>query len=726
MVRIHDGGSPYPSGRRGHSSITHGIHVLKPDLCGRMRKTVLAFLLPALTAASAQTFTAPGGTIPDDASTVDFPIEVMGLVPATIDTVSFGIESVCIEVVHDWTRDLDIQLVAPDGTTVLLLRETGYGQSGFSGTCFRHDATEPIGESFPPHTGTYFPIGQLGSVNNGQDANGTWYLRIRDDVSGFGTGSLTAVGITFDDEPAPYFNFRHSDLPIVSINTFGTTIPNDPKITAHMGIIDNGTGMLNELTDPFNAYDGYIGIETRGNSSQMFVKKSYGFETRDSLGENNDVVLLGLPEESDWVLIANNPDKSLLNNALTFDLAQRMGHYAPRWRHVEVVLNGEYVGVYLLTEKIKRDGDRVDIAKLLPTDTLGDDVTGGYILKVDWAQGTNLVNWVSDYAPPGAGDGQIIRILMDHPDEPHPAQAAYIEAYVDSFENALAGPDFSDTANGFRRFLDERSAIDYFLLSEFARNVDGYRQSTFFHKDKDSNGGKLKFGPVWDFDLGYGSANYCGATALEGWDYLFSDLCSLDVQLPPFWWGRLLEDSAYTDSLRCRWESLRTNALDTVRLDAWCDSMASGLAIGQQQNFTIWRTLGYYVWPNPLPVPETYAGEIQELKDWMHGRWLWLDQNIPGTCDLSTDDERPLAAAADVVVFPDPFQDRFVVRMPVGTRVQQGALVDMTGRNIGLQNVGSSERPEFIVPHDLADGSYVLRLSTANGPLHVSVMRSGQ
>ncbi len=203
-----------------------------------------------------------------------------------------------------------------------------------------------------------------------------------------------------------------------------------------------------------------------------------------------------------------------------------MGHYAPRWRHVEVVLNGEYVGVYLLTEKIKRDGDRVDIAKLLPTDTLGDDVTGGYILKVDWAQGTNLVNWVSDYAPPGAGDGQIIRILLDHPDEPHPAQAAYIEAYVDSFENALAGPDFSDTANGFRRFLDERSAIDYFLLSEFARNVDGYRQSTFFYKDKDSNGGKLKFGPVWDFDLGYGSANYCGATDPEGWDYLFTDLCS--------------------------------------------------------------------------------------------------------------------------------------------------------------------------------------------------------
>lgn len=686
-------------------------------------------LAPTLFSAStclAQTFSAAGGVIPDDSTAIDFPIEVSGLDPGTIDTVSFGIESVCIDVVHDWTRDLDIRLVAPDGTTVLLLRETGYGQSGFSGTCFRHDEPDVITESFPPHTGTFFPIGQLGSVNNGQDANGTWYLRIVDEVSGFGTGSLTSVSILFGDEPAPYFVFRHSDLPIVSINTLGGTIVTDPKITATMGIIDNGPGVLNMITDPFNAYHGYIGIETRGNSSQMFVKRSYGFETRDSLGENNDVALLGMPEENDWVLIANNSDKSLLNNALTFDLAQRMGHYAPRWRNVEVVLNGAYVGVYLLTEKIKRDGDRVDIAKLSPTDTLGDDVTGGYILKVDWSQGFNLANWVSDYAPPGAADGQIIRILMDHPDEPHPLQTAYIEAYVDSFEHALAGPDFSDAASGFRHFLDERSTIDYFLLSEFARNVDGYRQSTFFYKDKDSNGGKLTFGPVWDFDLGYGNANYCGATAADGWDYLFTDLCSLEVQLPPFWWGRLLEDSAYTDSLRCRWESLRTTVLDTVRLDTWCDSMANALATAQQQNFSIWRTLGYFVWPNPLPVPTSYAGEIQELKDWMHARWLWLDQNIPGTCDFSTEGEHPVPSPSALVVFPNPFQDRFIVRLPGGTRVQRGVLTDMTGRTIALQNTGSPERPEFIVPQGLADGAYALRLSTATGPLHVSVVRNAR
>jgi len=685
-------------------------------------RALFATLLFSASTSLAQTFTAAGGMIPDDGAPIDFPIEVSGLDPASIDTVAFGIQSVCIEVEHTWTRDLDIRLVAPDGTTVRLLWETGYGETGFSGTCFRHDAMDAIWESFPPHTGNFFPIGQLGSVNNGQNANGLWHLRILDEVPGFGTGSLTSVAITFSDEPAPYFNFRHSDLPIVSINTLGETIPNDPKITAYMGIIDNGPGALNELTDPFNGYDGYIGIETRGNSSEQFLKKSYGFETRDSLGEDLDAPLLGMPEESDWVLIANNSDKSLLNNALTFDLAQRMDHYAPRWRNVEVVLNGEYVGVYLLVEKIKRDADRVDVAKLEPADTLGDDLTGGYIVKIDWAQGTNLINWESDFAPPGAGNGQFIRFLLDHPDEPLPAQAAYIQAYVDSFEHALAGAAFSDTAIGFRHFLDERSAIDYFLLSEFARNVDGYRQSTFFHKDKDSNGGELKLGPVWDFDLAYGNANYCGATDTAGWHYLFADLCNTDQNLPPFWWGRLLEDPAYRDSMRCRWESLRYTVLDTVRLDAWCDSMASTLAAGQQHNFSIWRTLGTFVWPNPLPVPETYAGEIQELKDWMHARWLWLDQNIPGTCDFSTARENTPSRARTVVVFPNPFQDRFTVRIPGGTLVQRGALMEMTGRTIALQNTGSPERPEFLVPRDLADGPYVLRLYTAAGPLHVSVV----
>ncbi|RKY52206.1 MAG: spore coat protein CotH, partial [Candidatus Neomarinimicrobiota bacterium] len=79
-----------------------------------------------------------------------------------------------------------------------------------------------------------------------------------------------------------------SNLPIIVINTFSREIPDEPKITAHMGIINN-ENQPNHISDPFNEYDGYIGIETRGSSSQMFPKKSYSIETRDEIGNNLNV-----------------------------------------------------------------------------------------------------------------------------------------------------------------------------------------------------------------------------------------------------------------------------------------------------------------------------------------------------------------------------------------------------------------------------------------------------
>ena len=131
-------------------------------------------------------------------------------------------------------------------------------------------------------------------------------------------------------------------------------IVDEPKVPARMGLIDNGEGVRNNLSDPFNAYDGAIGIELRGSSSMFFPKKSYTVETRDDQGKDRDVELLGLPEEEDWVLHGPYSDKSLMRNVLTYELARRLGSYASRTRFVEVVLNGGYVGVYVLMEKIKR------------------------------------------------------------------------------------------------------------------------------------------------------------------------------------------------------------------------------------------------------------------------------------------------------------------------------------------------------------------------------------
>ena len=146
-----------------------------------------------------------------------------------------------------------------------------------------------------------------------------------------------------------------SNLPIVIINTNSVEIPDEPKITGSMGIIDNGPGNMNNQYDPPNDYDGYIGIEIRGQSSQMFPKKSYGFETRDADGENLDVSLLGMPEENDWVLYAPYSDKSMLRNFITFFMGSYLDPYCTRMAYCEVIVNNDYKGVYILMEKIKKD-----------------------------------------------------------------------------------------------------------------------------------------------------------------------------------------------------------------------------------------------------------------------------------------------------------------------------------------------------------------------------------
>lgn len=664
-----------------------------------------------------QSFSGGGASIPDDGNVLEAPLVVSGLSPTTIDTVGFGVERICINVQHEWLADLDIRVIAPDGSTATLTTGNGGDTDLYANTCFTADAGTSILFGSAPFTGDYRAQGQLGLVNNGQAGNGTWKLRILDTYPFADAGQLLSWSITFGPAPAHYIALTTSDLPIVVLHTVGATIPDEPKMDGTMGIIDNGPGQLNHITDPFNGYNGNIGIETRGNSSQMFPKKSFGFELRDTWGLALDASLLGMPAENDWVLSANYSDKSLLNNPLTFDLGQRLGYYAPRWRHVEVVLNGEYIGVYVLMEKIKRGGGRVDIAKLTVDEISGDDLTGGYIVQIDRS---NEPGWTSSYLP--ATYFQYV-----YPKAPAPEQAAYIQAYVDSFETALDGPDFADPATGYARYIDVPSVIDYMLVTELGKNVDGYRLSGFFYKDKDSNGGKLHLGPLWDFDLAYHNADYCQGGTVQGWAYSFNQVCGGDGDRVPFWWHRFLEDPAFVDQLRCRWEEVRNTVFDVERIQAWCDSMATRLAGSQQRNFRAWPILGEYVWPNPSPLPDDFAGEIAELKAWINARHNWIDDNLQGQC--TTVGIADVRATDAPTVQPDPFADRFLVRLPMPV---QGpvrlALIDPLGRDVLVRTLTPDMQRslEVDVPAGCRAGTYVLRIDAAEHRWAVPVMKMGE
>jgi len=453
-------------------------------------------------------------------------------------------------------------------------------------------------------------------------------------------------------------NFQDSNLPIIVINTNAQEILDDPKITCDMGIIWDEAGGRNFLTDEFNDYDGKIGIEIRGSTSQQYPKKSYGFETRDDLGNNLNVNLLGLPKENDWILYGAYPDKSLMRNEITYSLFAQMHAWSPRYVYCELVINGEYLGVYTLLERIKRDNDRIDIEKIEPTDIEGDALTGGYVIKIDKLTGSSSTPWISDYQDE-------LKYLYHDPEyeELNSIQRAYIENYVRDFEDAVYGPDFEDPLLGYRPYIDVPSFIDFMLMQELGRTVDGYRSSSFMYKDRDSKGGKLTCGPMWDFNLSFGNANYCDAFETTGWQYNFTDVCNFDNE-PPNWWPRLLEDPQFADALKCRWLDLRATILSTTAINNWIDSTALYLEESQTRNFTRWPILGEYVNWNSF-IGETFQEEVDYLKWWFEVRSEYLDANLPGTCDLVSSTTSLQSNQPKLKLHPNPTRNFVFSNIPV-------------------------------------------------------------
>jgi len=416
-----------------------------------------------------------------------------------------------------------------------------------------------------------------------------------------------------------------TELPQVFINTNGAEIIDEPKINASMTIT------IDDEVD----YSGAIGIEIRGSSSQFFFpKKQFGFETRDASNEDMDVSLLGLPEEEDWILNAPYSDKSLMRNILIYDLSREIGRYASRAKFVDVTINDTYNGVYVLLEKLKRDDNRIDISTLNIDENEGEDLTGGYILKIDKAGGSNETLYTdtnsitSQYAPYDAGSGQQIHFLYDTPDEEEItiAQKTYISNYLASFEEALAGTEFTNPDTGYVAYIDVESFIEFFLLNELSNNVDGYRLSTWLVKDKNE---KLKMGPIWDFNLAFGNADYFGGGETNVWAYKFNERGPNDTWLVPFWWERLLEDPAFASQLKARWVELRGNEFSNAailgKIEKYQETLTSSNSISK--NFEKWPILGEYIWPNNF-VGSSYSEEKNYLIDWIESRLSWLDTEI--------------------------------------------------------------------------------------------------
>jgi hypothetical protein len=510
----------------------------------------------------------------------------------------------------------------------------------------------------------------------------------------------------------PPFEFYESNLPIVVINTYGVTIPDEPKIDGYMGIIHHDDGSMNSINDSFDEFDGLISIERRGSTSNGFPAKSYGLETRGPDSVNYNVSVFNWPIDNDWILYAPYTDKSLIRNVLTYQLGNDMGRWAPRTQLCELVLNGDYVGVYVFMERIKTNPGRVNIDPLLPSDTLDNELTGGYILKVDKTTANGIVAWNSPFLA-GSPSTSVVPFQLHDPEftELHPSQLNYIQQHITQWETNLAGPNFSNPDTGYAAYIDVQSFIDFYMMNEITKNVDGYRISSFLYKERFSEGGKIVAGPLWDFNIALGNANYCYGQYTDGWASNFNEYCPGGLNVP-FWWNRLLEDPNYQQKVRCRWEYLRSNEFSNESLISKIDTLYNELAVPAERHFTRWPILSTYVWPNFF-IGDTYVEEIDFLKTWLIDRVTWMDDNMwADSCqiDLSTNEHQ---SKLHISLYPNPAFDRLYLDTKGNSNIKSIQVFDIIGQQLHVPIKMDTQKIE-INTGSLPPGIYVLAATDKN------------
>ena len=426
-------------------------------------------------------------------------------------------------------------------------------------------------------------------------------------------------------------NFTDSNLPIVVIETDnGANIPDEPKIPGSMKIIWHQDGSRNYMTDidnpEFLNYDGRIGIERRGSSSQTMVnKKPYALETReDDNVTNNNVSILGMPAENDWVLNSLAFDQTGMRDVLSYELSNRLGQYASRSVYCEVVINGDYKGLYAFMEKIKPDKGRVNIEKMDQTCNQYPEVTGGYIVKADKTTGGDPVAWTMQGYGGGWGWGSSTDFILHYP---KPADVTNTQKnYIHGVFNDLASVSNqhnTSITSGIASVIDIPSFVDFMMIAEFSSNVDVYSLSTFFHKDRC---GKLRAGPVWDYNLAYGYDAFGNRSKYDVWQFNNQD------NNGPKFWKDLFDTDLYRCYLARRWFEL-TEPGQPLNYDFVCsriDEIDAWIAEAIVRDNQRWNQMSQHA---------TY---VNNMKNWIQQRINWLNQNIGSDQGCSDIDVPPL------------------------------------------------------------------------------------
>ncbi|MGV8962775.1 MAG: CotH kinase family protein [Candidatus Saccharimonadaceae bacterium] len=396
-------------------------------------------------------------------------------------------------------------------------------------------------------------------------------------------------------------------IPSVYINTTGGApiLDKENYVTSTIKIVDLDNYFSSDVDFTSTAR-----VKGRGNSTWGMPKKPYRIKLDDKAS------LLGMSNDKDWALLANYLDKTLLRNITAFEISRIADmSWTPSSVSVDYYLNGTYKGVYALTEHVKVSDERLDMKLVKASDNSGEALTGGYLLELDFHFDEPYKFKTSPSKLP---------IMFKDPDKPTVEQLAYVTNFYNRADSILYSDNFKDPVEGYRKYIDVESFINYYIVQELAKNVDGNLRGSCYMAIRQN--GKIEQPLVWDFDIAFGNADHItseqGATSAE-WDGWF-------IKTKSPWFDRFFDDPAFVAALKKRWNELKPE-LD--KLPGFIKEHALMLNDAQTRNFTP-TGKGGAGWDinskewNTSRIRGSYDAEVKYLVNFVEKRIDWLNTNI--------------------------------------------------------------------------------------------------
>ena len=421
-----------------------------------------------------------------------------------------------------------------------------------------------------------------------------------------------------------------SHLPLICIDTYGQEIPGKgltdaagkhsgfsvtpdgaDRITASIKVIDRETEYNHPNDKP--SVSSNIVIHVRGNSSRFFEKSGYKIKLVDENGNSNPQSLLGMDKHHEWALHGPYLDKTLLRNYMMYNLSGEVMDYAPNVRFCEVLINGEYEGVYVLTEMITAGKDG---ARLTMSVDAKDNTYTGYLLRLDRRNkdGFDTLNNLTAYTLRCDSD---LMLDIEYPGQTKLNEALKnsIETDFSRFEKSLYSYDFNDQKQGYRNYIDVDSFVTYFLIHELVVNYDAGSYSTYIYKD---TSGKFKM-CVWDFNNA--CDNYQEKSVMT--------VQHFEIQ-NKLWFGMLMKDKDFVESIIKKYKALRKTFFSDEYIEEYINSVIDYLGPAIERNSKRWASSFE---DDTLLEPaernlHSYDEAVSQLKNFFKERTRWLDDNI--------------------------------------------------------------------------------------------------